>query len=132
MHDRNEMLLDILAPLALHYPQAGYTPAQLHILADDWCEDLAAYPMPLLRNVLRNLRRRERYFPCVATMLDYAAAAAQESAMTAHALPSAARSPDEQRELNLQWTRRILDRQAGNDPHRPDWRAVVDDCATRQ
>lgn len=133
MHDKSEMLLDILVPLSLHYPQAGYTPAQLYALADDWCEDLAVYPMPLLRDVVRNLRRRERYFPCVAMMLDYAAAAMQESRMTARALPEVTRSREEQRELNLHWARRILERQSENSgPQRPDWHGVMDECLTRQ
>ena len=70
-HSKESMLADILAPLALHYPQAGYSPAHLSALADDWCEDLDCYPMDALKKALRMARTRERYFPCIAVFLGY-------------------------------------------------------------
>lgn len=71
-HDKTMMLTDILGPLALHYPQTGYTSLQLEVLADDWCEDLAPYPFPVLLDAVRAARRRERFFPCVAVLIGYA------------------------------------------------------------
>ena len=38
-----DFMLQLLVNLALHYPQAGRTPAQLQILAEDWAEDLAEF-----------------------------------------------------------------------------------------
>ena len=43
-----DFMLQTLVNLALHYPQAGRTPAQLRILAEDWAEDLAAFPLSLI------------------------------------------------------------------------------------
>ena len=49
-----DFMLQTLVNLALHYPQAGRTPAQLRILAEDWAEDLAAFPRDIVeRAVLR-------------------------------------------------------------------------------
>lgn len=73
MHDPNDMLR-LLMRLSLHYPQARYTDDELRALALDWTHDLDAYPPDVLRDAARDLRRRERYFPGVATMIEYAAA----------------------------------------------------------
>ncbi len=72
-HDLTAMLADILTPLALHYPQAGYSPAHLATLAEDWCEDLAGYDMDTILVAAKKARSTERYFPNVAVMLDYCA-----------------------------------------------------------
>ena len=73
MHSPTEML-ELLTSLALHYPQARYTNDELKALALDWAEDLAAYPLDVLREAARDLRRHEHYFPIVARVIDYAAA----------------------------------------------------------
>lgn len=86
-HDRETMLTKILVPLALHYPQAGYTPAQLTVLADDWCEDLAGYSMPVLQEALKKARRCERFFPSVAVMIEYGNAALAARKDSSPALP---------------------------------------------
>lgn len=67
-------MLELLTSLALHYPQARYTNDELKALALDWAEDLAAYPLDVLREATRDLRRSERYFPTVARVIDYASA----------------------------------------------------------
>ncbi len=71
-HDKAVMLAKVLGPLTLHYPQVGYTAAQLDALAEDWCEDLAAYPLSVLLDAVRAARRREKFFPCVAVLIGYA------------------------------------------------------------
>lgn len=86
-HDKEKMLMEILVPLALHYPQAGHTPAQLSVLADDWCEDLADYPMPVLAEAARKARKQKRFFPPVAVMIEYGNSALAEKKGTVLALP---------------------------------------------
>ena len=39
-----DFMLQTLVNLALHYPQAGRTPAQLRILAEDWAEESCGVP----------------------------------------------------------------------------------------
>ena len=52
-----DFMLQTLVNLALHYPQAGRTPAQLRILAEDWAEDLAAFPRDIVEWALKAHRR---------------------------------------------------------------------------
>ena len=53
-----DFMLQTLVNLALHYPQAGRTPAQLRILAEDWAEDLAAFPRDIVEQAERALPGR--------------------------------------------------------------------------
>ena len=48
-----DFMLQTLVNLALHYPQAGRTPAQLRVLAEDWAEDLAAFPRDILERAVK-------------------------------------------------------------------------------
>ena len=61
-----DFMLQTLVNLALHYPQAGRTPAQLRILAEDWAEDLAAFPRDIVERAVKAHRRESPYFPTVA------------------------------------------------------------------
>ena len=66
------MIANILVPLSLHYPQAGYSPAHLSALAEDWCEDLAQYSIDVVKAAVTRARRKEVFFPNVATITQYA------------------------------------------------------------
>ena len=68
MHNPEFMLMT-LTRLALHYPQAGRTPAQLQVLAADWAEDLAAFPQATVDLAVRSYRRRSAFFPAVADIV---------------------------------------------------------------
>ena len=59
-------MLQLLVNLALHYPQAGRTPAQLQILAEDWAEDLAEFSPETVERAVKQYRRECAYFPTVA------------------------------------------------------------------
>lgn len=61
-----DFMLQTLVNLALHYPQAGRTPAQLRVLAEDWAEDLAAFPRDIVERAVKAHRRESPYFPTVA------------------------------------------------------------------
>ena len=65
MHNPN-FTLQLLVNLALHYPQAGRTPAQLQILAEDWAEDLAEFSPEMVEKAVKRYRRESAYFPPVA------------------------------------------------------------------
>ena len=41
-------MLRILTALNLHFPQAGRSPEEMLSLAEDWAEDFAAFPMPVM------------------------------------------------------------------------------------
>ena len=61
-----DFMLQLLVNLALHYPQAGRTPAQLQILAEDWAEDLAEFSPETVERAVKQYRRECAYFPTVA------------------------------------------------------------------
>ena len=61
-----DFTLQLLVNLALHYPQAGRTPAQLQILAEDWAEDLAEFSPETVERAVKQYRRNSAYFPTVA------------------------------------------------------------------
>ena len=65
MHNQ-DFTLQLLVNLALHYPQAGRTPAQLQILAEDWAEDLAEFSPETVERAVKQYRRECAYFPTVA------------------------------------------------------------------
>ena len=58
-----DFMLQTLVNLALHYPQAGRTPAQLRILAEDWAEDLAAFPRDIVERAGKGTSPRIPVFP---------------------------------------------------------------------
>ena len=105
-HDPRRML-QLLTGLAAHYPSAGYDDATLVLLAEDWAEDLAGYPVDVLVEAAKRARREERYFPNVAVMRDYAGQVAADIRVREqrYALPESL--PDEDAER-----RRCLDRLA--------------------
>ena len=51
-----DFMLQLLVNLALHYPQAGRTPAQLQILAEDWAEDLAEFSPETVERAVKHYR----------------------------------------------------------------------------
>ena len=53
-------MLQLLTGLAAHYPLAGYDDATLVLLAEDWAEDLAGYPVDVLVEAAKRARREER------------------------------------------------------------------------
>lgn len=102
MHDLNT-ILPLLINMALHYPQACRTPAQLQILAEDYAEDLADYSMPVVEQAFRRHRKTSAYFPTVADIRRQCALVQHEQEMLKErfALPASVRTVDEQAELNL-------------------------------
>lgn len=51
-----DFTLQLLVNLALHYPQAGRTPAQLQILAEGWAEDLAEFSPETVERAVKQYR----------------------------------------------------------------------------
>lgn len=73
MHDVQEMA-SIIARLNLHFPRSGgLTNQQLVGLAEDWAEDLAEFPMPVIRQAVKLCRRdeRRRFFPSLGELVEY-------------------------------------------------------------
>lgn len=113
MHNREMMLVDILTPLSLYFPQAGYSAAHLAALADDWCEDLAEYSADVLVEAVKNLRRQEHFFPTLARMIDYAGEVMARRRATMRELPMPPMTPDKMtRNAQLAW---LLHRQLNGD-----------------
>lgn len=94
-----------------HYPQAGRTPAQLRVLAEDWAEDLAAFPRDIVERAVKAHRRESPYFPTVADIwrrcgeLRRGLEARREAE---RALPGRTLTRDEQIALNTDWCAKIL------------------------
>ena len=104
-------MLQTLVNLALHYPQAGRTPAQLRILAEDWAEDLAAFPRDIVERAVKAHRRESPYFPTVADIWRRCEALRRglEARREAErALPGRTLTRDEQNALNTDWCAKIL------------------------
>lgn len=94
-----------------HYPQAGRTPAQLRILAEDWAEDLAAFPRDIVERAVKAHRRESPYFPTVADIWRRCEALRRglEARREAErALPGRTLTRDEQNALNTDWCAKIL------------------------
>lgn len=110
MHKLDDML-DLLSALTLHYPQARYTDAQMAALAQDWAEDLEAYPLDVLQEAARDLRRREQYFPTLARIIDYAATVQAKRRAAVRELPPPPLTPEKMtRNARLAWLiRRKMD-----------------------
>ena len=106
-----DFMLQTLVNLALHYPQAGRTPAQLRILAEDWAEDLAAFPRDIVERAVKAHRRESPYFPTVADIWRRCEALRRglEARREAErALPGRTLTRDEQNALNTDWCAKIL------------------------
>ena len=93
-----DFMLQTLVNLALHYPQAGRTPAQLRILAEDWAEDLAAFPRDIVERAVADIWRR-----CEELRRGLEARREAE-----RALPGRTLTRDEQIALNTDWCAKIL------------------------
>lgn len=79
-HDLAEMA-ELIARLNLHFPRAGgLSNAQTAALAEDWAEDLAAYPMPVIRQAVKLCRNDgdRHWFPSVGEFKAYCATASGE------------------------------------------------------
>ena len=74
MHRVSDMLR-ILTALNLHFPQGGRSPEEMQSLAQDWAEDFAAFPMPVMQQAVKNCRRNQDFFPTTHQMLEYCAKA---------------------------------------------------------
>lgn len=110
MH-KPDFTLQLLVNLALHYPQAGRTPAQLQILAEDWAEDLAEFSPEVVERAVRLYRRESPYFPTVADIwarCDEMRRGAEARLADAQALPGQTRTREEQIALNNDWCTKIL------------------------
>ena len=113
-----DFMLQLLVNLALHYPQAGRTPAQLQILAEDWAEDLAEFSPGTVEKSVKRYRRESPYFPTVAKLSFFPVPAdvmrqVEESrkrtpAVNREALPENALTLDERCELGTDWCAKIL------------------------
>ena len=102
-----DFMLQLLVNLALHYPQAGRTPAQLQILAEDWAEDLAEFSPGTVEKAVKRYRRESPYFPTVADI--WARCDEMRTALAdALALPGRTLTREEQRMLNGEWCAKIL------------------------
>lgn len=106
-----DFMLQLLVNLALHYPQAGRTPAQLQILAEDWAEDLAEFPSETVERAVKQYRRERVYFPTVADIwvrCDEMRRGLEARASDALSLPEHTRTWEEQVALNSDWCAKIL------------------------
>ena len=105
-----DFTLQLLVNLALHYPQAGRTPAQLQILAEDWAEDLAEFSPEVVEKAVKQYRRECAYFPTVADIRARCdelrrGEVAQADAL---ALPEQTKTLDERCEEGAEWCAKIL------------------------
>ena len=109
MHNPN-FTLQLLVNLALHYPQAGRTPAQLQILAEDWAEDLAEFSPEMVEKAVKRYRRESAYFPTVADIRARCEELRRGEAARADtlALPGRTLTREEQVMLNSEWCAKIL------------------------
>ena len=113
-------MLQLLVNLALHYPQAGRTPAQLQILTEDWAEDLAEFSPETVERAVKQYRRECAYFPTVADIWARCDEAARADAL---APPGRTLTREEQRMLNGEWCAKILalwDKMDARKQGRPD------------
>ena len=104
-----DFMLQLLVNLALHYPQAGRTPAQLQILAEDWAEDLAEFSPGTVEKAVKRYRRESPYFPTVADIWARCDELRRGETALADALALPGRTlTREQRMLNGEWCAKIL------------------------
>lgn len=111
-----DFMLQLLVNLALHYPQAGRTPAQLQILAEDWAEDLAEFSPGTVEKSVKRYRRESPYFPTVADIWARCDELRRgETALAdALALPERTKTFDERCEEGADWCAKILANLRGN------------------
>lgn len=103
-------MLPLLVNLAIHYPQAGRTPAQLQVLAEDWAEDLAPFAPETVEQAVKHCRRESAYFPTVA---DISARCAElrhalEAVRERQGLPESTQTLDERCEAGIAECAKIL------------------------
>lgn len=105
-----DFTLQLLVNLALHYPQAGRTPAQLQILAEDWAEDLAEFSPDVVEKSVKQYRRESPYFPTVADIWARCDELRRGEAAQADglALPEQTKTLDERCEEGAEWCAKIL------------------------
>lgn len=105
-----DFMLQLLVNLALHYPQAGRTPAQLQILAEDWAEDLAEFSPETVERAVKQYRRECAYFPTVADIWARCDELRRGEAAPGRCVGPAGRTltREEQRMLNGEWCAKIL------------------------
>ena len=97
-------MLRVLARLNLHFPQSGRSAAELAALAEDWCEDLAPFPLEVVERGLKYARRESRWFPSTALMIEFCSRAMGE--LRRHQERIALLAPDGDWEANAERGRR--------------------------
>lgn len=97
-------MLSLLMRLNLHYPQSGRAASELAALAQDWAEDMAPFPLPVLERALRYARRESRWFPSTAQMLEFCGRAMGE--YMRHQERLALMQPEGDMEANIERGRR--------------------------
>lgn len=110
MHNPNFML-QLLVNLALHYPQAARTPAQLQVLAEDWADDLSEFSAEIVERAVKRYRRESPYFPTVADIwsrCDELRCASEAQILDVQGLTEKTRTQEEQITLNNEWCAKIL------------------------
>lgn len=101
-----DFMLQTLVNLVLYYLQTGRMPARLWIPAEDWAEDLAAFPRDIVEWAARTHRRESPYLPTVADIwrryeeLHRGSEAHREAEWV---LPGRILARDEQVALNTDW-----------------------------
>lgn len=98
--------------LALHYPHAARTPAELQVLACDWEEDLAPYSPAIVTQAAKKLRRESPFFPSTADMVA-ACEDMRKRIVPLAALPAETMTFSERCEYNREKARGLLDRIRG-------------------
>ena len=94
-------MAELICRLAIHYPRTGTSTAEFAALAEDWAEDLAEYPLPVVERAVRLCRteRGRKFFPTTGEMLDFCEQAQGE--LRRHNARLALPEPDEMGEAEL-------------------------------
>ena len=74
-------MAELITRLNLHYPRnGGLSNAQIAALAQDWAEDLSAFPMPIIKQAAKLCRNDSdrHFFPSVGEFRSYCAVAKGE------------------------------------------------------
>lgn len=88
-------MLRIMTSLALHFPQGGRSPAQMAALAEDWAEDFAGFPLPVIERGAKYARRECEHFPSTARLMEFCRRAHTEYDLHVQAaLPAPVEDPD--------------------------------------
>lgn len=106
-------MLKLLTSLSLHYPLAGYSPAQMMAIAEDWSEDFGAFPLQVVQRAFTYARRECAYFPSTAKLLELCRRADREFELHQESLRldySEDPNSDENRERGLKNCAQIMAR----------------------